>query len=258
MTEISNNNNKFAIFNSDSENEIEDNNINENKIKINYKNNQNSKKNISSQNITPKNIIEKVEDEMFKKYYGKKLVVKNNKINDNQNNFHIKNNEYFSNKKNDYVQNENDLNGFIKVNSRKNNDKVVIECLYKKIDSNFLDLNMDNYFKILAHHNDDKSWDYNSYHNITILKTWRDLGTFLKTLNTVSNECSYTDFDIFVMKNEISPMWEDAENRNGSICSIKIDSLTDGYEIFKNLTINMANNTLLKFNPSNWDTINGI
>ena len=117
---------------------------------------------------------------------------------------------------------------------------------------------MNNYFRVLAHHNDDKSWDYNSYHNITILRNWKDLGTFYKTLNTVSGECSYSDFDIFVMKNEISPMWEDSENRNGSICSIKIDSLPDGYEIFKNLIIHMANNTLLKFNPSNWDTINGI
>jgi hypothetical protein len=60
------------------------------------------------------------------------------------------------------------------------------------------------------------------------------------------------------MKNEISPMWEDKENRNGSICSIKIDSNDEGYRIFKNLTINIANNTLLKFNPSNWDSINGI
>ena len=60
------------------------------------------------------------------------------------------------------------------------------------------------------------------------------------------------------MKNEISPMWEDKENRNGSICSIKIDSLTEGNKIFKNLVIHMANNTLLKFNPSTWNTVNGI
>ena len=144
------------------------------------------------------------------------------------------------------------------MSSRRYNDRVVVECVYKKIDDNIFDLNMDNYFRVLAHHNDDKSWDYNSYHNITTLRNWRDLGTFFTTLGTVTGECSYTDFDIFIMKNEISPMWEDAENRNGSICSVKIDSLPDGFEIFKNLTIHMGNNTLLKFNPSNWDTINGI
>jgi hypothetical protein len=137
-------------------------------------------------------------------------------------------------------------------------DDLYLLFIFEKIDDNIFDLNMDNYFRVLAHHNDDKSWDYNSYHNITTLRNWKDLGTFFKTLNTVRGECSYSDFDIFIMKNEISPMWEDAENRNGSICSIKIDSLPDGYEIFKNLTIHMGNNTLLKFNPSNWDTINGI
>jgi hypothetical protein len=117
---------------------------------------------------------------------------------------------------------------------------------------------MDNYFKVLAHHNDDKSWDYNSYYNMTCLKTWGNVATFFNTILITKGECNYTDFDIFVMKNEISPMWEDKENRNGSICSIKIDSLVDGYKIFKNLVIHMGNNSLLKFNPSTWNTVNGI
>ena len=117
---------------------------------------------------------------------------------------------------------------------------------------------MDNNYKVLAHHNNDKSWDYNSYHNITTLKSWGDIISFFNTLNNVSGECNYTDFDIFIMKNDISPMWEDSENRNGSICSIKIDSLSEGYRIFKNLTLNIANNTLLKFNPNTWESVNGI
>ena len=60
------------------------------------------------------------------------------------------------------------------------------------------------------------------------------------------------------MKNEISPMWEDNENRNGSICSVKIDSLVDGYEIFRVLLTNICNNTLLCFSSETWNTINGI
>ena len=39
------------------------------------------------------------------------------------------------------------------------------------------------------------------------------------------------------MKNNISPLWEDIENRNGSICSIKIDSLKAGIELLKKLLI---------------------
>ena len=52
------------------------------------------------------------------------------------------------------------------------------------------------------------------------------------------------------MKNDISPLWEDVENRNGSICSIKIDSLEEAYIILKKLTYHMVNNTLLKFTPN--------
>ena len=204
------------------------------------------KKTVNKINNVNKHVLNHNENYNYNDYNNYKIYKNNN--NDYKNN----NNDYNNNKKN------NDNNGFIKVGPRKQNDKIIIECLYKKIDNNIFDINMENSFRVLAHHNDDKSWDYNSYHNITTLKNWRDLGTFFKTLNKISGECSYTDFDIFVMKNEISPMWEDSENRNGSICSIKIDSLPDGYEIFKNLIINMANNTLLKFNPSNWDNINGI
>ncbi len=60
------------------------------------------------------------------------------------------------------------------------------------------------------------------------------------------------------MKNEISPIWEDPENRNGSICSIKIDSIEEAYDILKILTYHMVNNTLLKFSPNMWNVINGI
>ncbi len=60
------------------------------------------------------------------------------------------------------------------------------------------------------------------------------------------------------MKNEISPIWEDPENRNGSICSIKIDSIEEAYDILKMLTYHMVNNTLLKFSPNMWNVINGI
>jgi hypothetical protein len=65
------------------------------------------------------------------------------------------------------------------------------------------------------------------------LQKWGDVPRLLNTLNVASGECKYTDFDIFIMKNEISPIWEDPENRNGSICSIKIDSLEKISNIFK-------------------------
>jgi len=153
--------------------------------------------------------------------------------------------------------NNNFENNFTVV-SNKRKDKVVKTLEITEISENFMQDKLSNYYRVLGHHNDDKSWDYISYYNITILNNWQDVSSFLGTLNTVKGECSLTDFDIFVMKNEISPMWEDNENRNGSICSVKIDSLVDGYEIFRVLLTNICNNTLLCFSSDTWNTINGI
>jgi hypothetical protein len=213
------------------------------KKKINNNNNQNNfNQNNSNQNNSNKNNynnIKSIEDEVFKKYYGRKEIRVNKPI-----------------KKN--VQNVvNEPNEFITISNKKS-QKLVIECVYKNLEDNILELNMPNYFRVLAHHNDDKNWDYLSYHNIITMQKWIDVPKFLNTLNVASGECKYTDFDIFIMKNEISPMWEDSENRNGSICSIKIDSLDDAYSLLKLLIFHMVNNTLVKFSPVMWDIVNGL
>jgi hypothetical protein len=220
MSNRKNKSNLFSLLDSDSE---EDNkNINNNVV-------------IKKDDIKQTGIsINDIEENMFKQYYGKREI----KVNKS-----IKNSNY-------------ETNDFIQVNKKK--DKIISECTFIPLESNILDLTMSNYYRLLAHHNDDKNWDYLSYHNITTLSKWGDLPKLFNTLNTVSGETSYTDFDIFLMKNDISPMWEDPENRNGSICSIKIDSLSDAYEIFKLLAYHMVNNTLVTFSPNMWDIVNGL
>lgn len=212
-----------------------------------------TKKPVKSTNINKPNVnTNKFEEEVMNQFYGKKIVYTKPYKNNNQNN------NYNNNNNNNYNNVPTNNGEFIKVVNKKKDNKTLVECKFKDIEDNLENIKMDNYFKVLAHHNDDKSWDFNSYYNVCCLKTWGDMGTFFNSILTAKGECNYTDFDLFVMKNEISPMWEDKENRNGSICSIKIDSLVDGNEIFKNLVIHMGNNTLLKFNPSTWNTVNGI
>ena len=159
-------------------------------------------------------------------------------------------------KKRDNFNNNFDNNFTVVSNKRKDKVDKILEVV--EIPENFMQEKILNYYRVLGHHIEDKSWDYISYYNITTLNNWQDVSSFLNTLNSVKGECSLTDFDIFVMKNEISPMWEDLENRNGSICSVKIDSLVDGYEIFRVLLTNICNNTLLCFSTETWNTINGI
>jgi len=254
--------NVFAILNEDSDNSDNEHKIINNSEKINKStvkhNNHNNHKNNNQNNNGKKNDnvnTNKFEEEIMNQFYGRKVILnKQNKQNFNNNNT-LNNNTSNNNTFNNTQNNDND---FIKVINKKKDIKIVVECKYKTIEDNLEEIKMDNYYKVLAHHNDDKSWDYNSYYNMTCLKTWGNMATFFNTVLTTKGECNYTDFDIFIMKNEISPMWEDKENRNGSICSIKIDSLTDGCKIFKNLVLHMGNNTLLKFNPSTWNTVNGI
>ncbi len=263
--------NVFAILNEDSDNSDNEKSktldkpekINKSTVKLNNIKNNKQTNNINNNNNNNNVNTNKFEDEIMNQYYGKKVIVnKQNKYNFNNNNnttnLNNTNNNFQKNINNNINDNNDNENEFVKVINKKKENKTVVECKYKIVEDAIEDIKMDNYFKVLAHHNDDKSWDYNSYYNMTCLKTWGNMATFFNTILTTKGECNYTDFDIFVMKNEISPMWEDKENRNGSICSIKIDSLTDGYKIFKNLVLHMGNNTLLKFNPSTWNTVNGI
>lgn len=269
--------NPFALLDSDSDNETK---LSSNIDSNNNNNNNNGQYKHTIKNNKEKHIIRndlennkfssnKFEEDVMNQFYGKKIYNKHHKYNNTTNTFNTSNTSNTSNTTNisniSNITNSSDMNNstntqneFIKVINKKKETKMMIECKYKNIENNLENIVMENNYNVLAHHNDDKSWDYNSYFNMTCLKTWGDIATFFNTISTAKGECNYTDFDLFVMKNEISPMWEDKENRSGSICSVKIDSLFEANKIFKNLVVHMANNTLLKFNPSTWNTVNGI
>ena len=196
-------------------------------------------------------VKDEVENNIFKNYYS-----------DKRNNF--------SNKKFNYYKNQNfvpragsaqeleDKNDDFTVVGSVRKEKVLTELTILDVPENILELNMLNYYRVLAHHNEDKNWDLNSYMNICTLVNWGDVSRLFNTLNISTERNKITDFDIFIMKNDISPLWEDEENRNGSICSFKIDSLIQGYEILKLIFYHVCNNTLMSFNHKYWNNINGV
>jgi hypothetical protein len=241
--------------------------------------------------VQPK-VNSNIEDDMFKQYFGKKTYKSNernnnytpnhnhnnnynnhnnnynNNNNNNNNNYnnhnnHNNHNNNYNNHNNNYNNNKNDYNnqtdddGFKQVTGKRK-EKYVVECNFQEITDDLGSMNMPNFYRVLGHHNDDQNWDYISYQNITTLTKWDDIPKFFNTLGDAGGESKYTDFDIFIMKNDISPMWEDIENRSGSICSIKVDSLKDGYNLLKQLLIYSANNTLMNFSLESWDKINGL
>lgn len=141
----------------------------------------------------------------------------------------------------------------------KYKNKVVDSTLViNNFTNDLLNKQLHNYYRVIAHHNDDDNWDFSNYHPITILRKWSDIPTFFNTIETTNGECKCSDFDIFIMKQNISPMWEDNENRNGCICSIKHDLQDDAYKLLYILMVNIANNTLLNFSVRHWNIINGL
>jgi Eukaryotic initiation factor 4E len=119
------------------------------------------------------------------------------------------------------------------------------------------DNKLPNYYKIYTRHiNYDKNWNnILGFNNIYTITTWREL---IKSINTFDKNINTCNFNIFIMKNEISPMWEDNENRRGSRTNIKIESINECTNILKLLLIFIVNNSLFIDEYNSLDTIQGI
>ena len=119
-------------------------------------------------------------------------------------------------------------------------------------------LKFDNHYQTYAHFNGDKNWRYANYLPISRLESWKDIAGFFNSLDKRNTKYTMNDFDIFVMKNNISPMWEDEQNKDGSIMSIKLASNEEAFKLFKFLLINISNSSLLKYTEKTHNKTNGI
>lgn len=171
-------------------------------------------------------------------------------------------------KKRDIVENEGN-NPFNSQYSKRNYKKIVKTNNTKSISDKYVFLNIsesktienlkfDNHYKTYAHFNEDKVWRYPNYLPISRLESWVDIAGFFNSLNKKNTKYTMNDFDIFVMKNNISPMWEDEQNKDGSIVSVKLASNEEAFRLFKFLLINICNNSLLKYTEKTYNKTNGI
>lgn len=107
---------------------------------------------------------------------------------------------------------------------------------------------LNSYWTVWVHRNDCEDWSIASYQNIftidSIASFW-DFFNYFHMLNKEENQ-------YFIMRNKIKPKWEDNNNRNGGICSLKMDcydrnSFYDvGCEIMMCLCILIMNETLIQ------------
>lgn len=111
-------------------------------------------------------------------------------------------------------------------------------------------------WSVWVHKAECSSWTEENYINIYTIKS---IGSFWRFFNNFNILDKYANY-LFIMRDSIKPIWEDNENRNGGICSIKIDcynrtNKTDiGSEVMICLCLLMMNETLIQNN----NIINGI
>ena len=97
------------------------------------------------------------------------------------------------------------------------------------------------------------NWDQESYQKIYNIKTIQD---FWILNNEVENKIHQGMF--FLMRNEIFPLWDSEENKDGSSFSFKILK-TDSKQYWNNLCVMILSEIFLKEEHlDKWDNINGL
>lgn len=107
-------------------------------------------------------------------------------------------------------------------------------------------------WKLWAHLPHDTNWNIESYKNIFTFETAESTLSILDILpNNLIKNCM-----LFIMRDNIKPIWEDERNRNGGCFSYKINNKVV-VDIWKSLVKKLLGETLLK-NSNDMNKINGI
>jgi hypothetical protein len=105
---------------------------------------------------------------------------------------------------------------------------------------------------IYIHLCNDTNWDVNSY---KIIATFNTLEKAITIIENIKSDI-ITKSMIFIMKNNIKPLWEDPANKKGGCFSYKINN-NNIYNTWKVLSYSLIGNTLI--NDDNiLNNINGI
>ena len=112
--------------------------------------------------------------------------------------------------------------------------------------------NLNNSWTVWMHMPNDIDWSINSYKKIYNFKTLEECILFIENINKeIVEKCM-----LFIMKDNIKPIWEDAYNKKGGSFSYKIN-IDNIYNIWKKLVYLLIGNTLTN-NIELLNNINGI
>jgi hypothetical protein len=118
------------------------------------------------------------------------------------------------------------------------------------------DKKLNSHWTVWVHRLNCNDWTIAGYQKIYVINS---IGSFWRFFNNFQLINTYTN-QIFIMREEIAPIWEDVNNKFGGICSVKIDSIQRGMktdlstESFATFCMLIMNETLVQNNKN----INGI
>ena len=105
----------------------------------------------------------------------------------------------------------------------------------ESVDNNGSNISLIDTYTLWYHGLNDKSWNLDSYKKMC---TITNVSEFWRMLNNF-DKIGYRNRHLFLMKNDIKPMWEDENNKNGGVCSFKIE-VHNSLEIYENLSTHMV------------------
>ena len=104
-----------------------------------------------------------------------------------------------------------------------------------------------------AHLPHDTDWTLNSYKTLLSTKQLEEFIAFNEMLpDVVISKCM-----LFIMKNDVKPIWEDQYNKNGGCFSYKVSN-TNVPQIWKKISYQLIGNNLLRPDCPKRNNINGI
>jgi len=112
--------------------------------------------------------------------------------------------------------------------------------------------NLNNKWNLWAHLPHDPDWTVKSYKKIIQFKNVEETVAITESLP----ECLVKNCMLFIMKDGISPMWEDEKNRNGGCFSYKVSN-KNVYEVWRDLTYVLIGETISSNNKF-VDSVTGI
>tara|TARA_B100000767_G_scaffold275178_1_gene310844 strand:+ start:8407 stop:8898 length:492 start_codon:yes stop_codon:yes gene_type:complete len=102
------------------------------------------------------------------------------------------------------------------------------------------------------HKSNNSDWSFESYINISTFKSIEEFGILYNNLKSTHVQNSM----LFLMRDDIKPLWESPKNKNGGYISFKIFK-KDIYESWNELSYLLIGENILK-NKDDYRCINGI